>query len=151
MSQSERSRNQTSLAAKPPAARAWYVVDAEGKVLGRLASRISRVLMGKHKPTYVAHADNGDYVVVLNADKVRLTGRKAESKRYYRNTGYPRGLRVETYQGLQKKKPGRAFELAVRRMLPKTKLGERMADKLKVYPGADHPHQAQNPVPLEVL
>jgi len=130
--------------------RDWFVVDASGEVLGRLATRVARVLSGKHRPTYVPYLDTGDFVVVTNADKVRLTGVKPEAKVYRRHTGYPGGLKTVGVRDLQAKHPERVIEEAVRGMLPKTKLGRRQFKKLKVYRGAKHPHEAQQPRPLKV-
>lgn len=126
----------------------WHLVDGDDKVVGRLASRIARVLMGKHRPEYTPHVDTGDYVVVVNAAKVRFTGRKQQQQRYYHYTGYPGGLRERTVADLQAQKPEEILHLAVRRMLPKTRLGRQMIQKLKIYPGAEHPHEAQQPQPL---
>jgi large subunit ribosomal protein L13 len=128
----------------------WYVVDAEGKVLGRLASEVARVLRGKHKPTFTPNADIGDFVIVVNADKVRLTGRKMQEKLYRHHTGYIGGLKETTPAKVLRKHPERLVEWAVRGMLPKSRLGDRLFTKLKVYAGPDHPHQAQQPVPLAV-
>jgi large subunit ribosomal protein L13 len=125
--------------------RDWLLVDAEGQVLGRLASRVSRLLMGKHKLTYTPHVDTGDFVVVVNAGKIRLTGRKRALRTYGKYTGYPGGYRQESLGSLLGRRPEQVVRLAVRRMLPKTKLGVRMFAKLKVYAGADHPHEAQRP------
>ncbi len=130
--------------------RKWYVVDAEGKVLGRLASRIASILHGKHKPTFTPHLDVGDHVVVLNAEKVHLTGRKRENKQYRWHTGYIGGLREVSAEKMIKTHPERVVEWAVQGMLPKNRLGRAMAKKLKVYRGAAHPHQAQQPQVLEV-
>lgn len=126
----------------------WHLVDGEDQVVGRLASRLARVLMGKHRPEYTPHMDTGDYVVVVNAAKVRFTGRKAADKRYFHYTGHPGGLRERTVADLLERKPEDVLRLAVRRMLPKTRLGRQMILKLKIYPGADHPHEAQQPQPL---
>ncbi|MHC4414081.1 MAG: 50S ribosomal protein L13 [Planctomycetota bacterium] len=128
---------------------AWRHVDAEGQVLGRLATRIATLLMGKHRPQYTPHVDCGDYVIVTNAAKVVLTGRKAEQKMKLRYSGYPGGLKAESYSSLLKRRPEVILEDAVRRMLPKSKLGRTMFGKLKVYPGPDHPHHAQRPIPLD--
>jgi large subunit ribosomal protein L13 len=128
----------------------WYLVDAAGKTLGRLASEIARRLRGKHKPEYTPHVDTGDYIVVINAAKVRVTGRKVDDKLYYRHTGYPGGLKVTTFAKLIQKDPGEVIEHAVRGMLPKNALGRAMFRKLKVYPAADHLHVAQQPKLLEV-
>ncbi|HEY8428643.1 MAG TPA: 50S ribosomal protein L13 [Sandaracinaceae bacterium] len=128
--------------------RKWHVVDATGVPLGRLASRIATILRGKHRPTYTPNADNGDFVVVVNAEKVRLTGDKLNAKLYQRHSGYPGGFKAEPYRHLLQRMPTLAIEKAVRGMLPKTKLGRRMRSKLKVYAGPKHPHAAQKPQPL---
>jgi large subunit ribosomal protein L13 len=125
--------------------RQWHVIDAEGKVLGRIATEAARLLQGKHKPVYTPHIDTGDHVVVVNAAKVKLTGRKEEQKIYRYHSGYEGGLREERAKDLRLKNPVRIVEEAVRGMLPKTKLGEAMWRKLKVYAEAQHPHQAQKP------
>ena len=130
--------------------RKWYVVDAEGKVLGRLATRIATILRGKHKPIFAPHLDVGDHVVVLNAEKVHLTGRKLQNKQYRWHTGYIGGLREMSAEKMLKSHPERVIEWAVQGMLPKNRLGRAMAKKLKVYRGAAHPHQAQQPQALEV-
>lgn len=127
----------------------WHVVDATDQVVGRLASRIAVLLMGKHRPTYTPHIDTGDYVVVVNADQVRLTGKKWEQKEYRWYTGYP-GQKTVTADVRRERKPELILREAVRRMLPKNKLAYKMIDKLKIYAGAEHPHQAQRPEPLEV-
>jgi len=132
------------------ARRAWFVVDASGEVLGRLATRVAKVLIGKHRASYVPHLDTGDFVVVTNADKVKLTGVKLDAKVYRRHTGYPGGLRTVAAKEIQAKYPERMIEEAVRGMLPKTKLGRKQFKKLKVYRGAKHPHEAQQPRPLKV-
>ena len=129
--------------------RRWWVVDAEGKVLGRLASEIAQILRGKHKPMYTPHLDTGDYVVVINAEKVRLTGNKAEDKAYFRHSGYMGGEKFIPFKDMIEKHPDRVIELAVKGMLPKTNLGRLMRRKLKVYRGPSHPHEAQQPQPLE--
>lgn len=126
----------------------WYVVDAENKVLGRLATEIARILRGKHKPTYTPHLDTGDYVVVVNAEKVRLTGRKAEQKTYFRHTGFMGGDKFIPFRTMIEEHPERVIELAVKGMLPKNSLGRQMRSKLKVYAGGEHPHEAQQPQPL---
>jgi large subunit ribosomal protein L13 len=123
--------------------RKWYWVDAEGKVLGRLATKLATVLMGKHKPTYTPHIDTGDFVVVTNAEKVKVTGRKAEQKEYDSYSYYTSGRKVRTFASLQEKHPDRIIKFAVRRMLPKNAMGRRLLTKLKVYRGGEHPHQAQ--------
>ncbi len=127
----------------------WRVVDADGQVLGRMATRIATVLMGKHRPFYTPHVDCGDYVIVTNADKIVLTGRKADQKMKRRYSGYPGGQKTEPYSSLLKRRPQAVMEDAVRRMLPKSVLGRSMFRKLKVYAGPDHPHQAQQPITLE--
>jgi large subunit ribosomal protein L13 len=130
--------------------RKWFVVDAEGKVLGRLATRVATILRGKHKPTFAPHLDVGDHVVVVNAEKVHLTGRKGSGKVYRWHTGYIGSLREVTAETMLRSHPERVIEWAVQGMLPKNRLGRAMAKKLKVYRGAAHPHQAQQPQPLEV-
>lgn len=130
--------------------RKWLVVDAEGKVLGRMASQVATILRGKHKPFFTPHVDCGDFVIVVNADKVRLTGKKLLNKSYYFHSNYPGGLKTVQAGKLLEKRPVRMVELAVRRMLPKTKLGRAMFKKLKVYASPDHPHEAQQPEPLEI-
>ena len=130
--------------------RQWYVVDATGKTLGRLASQIAVVLRGKHKPTFTPHLDMGDFVIVVNAEKVRVTGRKLDQKVYYRHSGYPGGLKSITLRDQLEKHPTRVIEAAVRGMLPRNRLGRKLMKKLKVYAGPDHPHQAQNPQPLDL-
>lgn len=128
----------------------WYVVDAAGQTLGRLATQIARVLSGKHKPAYSPAVDTGDHVIVLNAGKVRTTGRKLDKKIYYRHSGYPGGLRATPLRTMLEKHPTRVIVHAVRGMLPKNRLGRRMLRKLKVYGGPDHPHSAQRPQQLEL-
>jgi large subunit ribosomal protein L13 len=128
----------------------WYVVDAQGKVLGRLAAQIAVRLRGKHKPQYTPHVDTGDYIVVVNAAKVRVTGRKPQRKLYYRHSGQPGGLRETSFEKLQAKKPALVLQLAVKGMLPKGPLGYAMMKKLKIYAGATHPHSAQQPKALEI-
>ncbi|MCK9792570.1 50S ribosomal protein L13 [Isoptericola sp. 4D.3] len=130
--------------------RDWYVVDATDVVLGRLASQVATLLRGKHKPTFAPHVDGGDFVIVINADKVALSGNKRETKLAYRHSGYPGGLRSVAYGELLEKNPERAVEKAVRGMLPKTTLGRDQLGKLKVYRGAEHPHAAQQPKPFEI-
>ncbi len=129
--------------------RSWYVVDASGAPLGRLASEIAKVLRGKNKPTFAPHFDGGDYVVVVNAQKVQITGRKSTEKMYYHHSGYPGGLRADSFERMRDLYPERLIETAVRGMLPKNKLGRQTIKKLKVYPGTEHPHAAQSPEPLE--
>ncbi len=128
----------------------WVLVDADGKVLGRLATKLATILMGKHKPTYTPHVLTGDFVVVINAEKIKLTGRKMEQKTYDRYTYYPSGRKVETIAHVMENHPERIIERAVRRMLPKNKLARQMLKRLKVYRGPNHPHQAQQPQPLEL-
>jgi large subunit ribosomal protein L13 len=130
--------------------RDWSVVDADNKVLGRLASEIARRLRGKHKPEFTPHVDTGDYIVVVNAGKLRVTGNKELDKKYYRHSGYPGGIYETTFGKMQERFPGRALEKAVKGMLPKGPLGYAMIKKMKIYAGADHPHEAQQPKPLEI-
>jgi large subunit ribosomal protein L13 len=130
--------------------RQWYVIDATDVVLGRLASHVAALLRGKHKPTFAPHVDVGDHVIVINAEKVALSGNKREQKRAYRHSGYPGGLRSVSYGDLLRKHPERAVEKAIKGMLPKNRLGRKMYTKLKVYAGPEHPHQAQQPVPFEI-
>jgi large subunit ribosomal protein L13 len=130
--------------------RQWHVIDATDVVLGRLASQVAVLLRGKHKPVFAPHVDTGDFVVIVNADKVALTGNKREQKVAYRHSGYPGGLRAVPYTELLAKDPRRAVEKAVRGMLPHTTLGRQMLKKLKVYRGPEHPHQAQQPVPYQI-
>ena len=140
-----------SFIAKPAEVeRKWYVVDADGKTLGRLASEVASVLRGKNKPTYTPHVDCGDYVIVINAEKVAVTGKKRNEKIYKKHTGYPGGLREITFDKLQQKKPEEIIRHAVKGMLPDGKLGRQMFKKLKVYAGAEHPHTAQKPEILEI-
>lgn len=130
--------------------RAWFVVDATDLPLGRLASEVAQLLRGKHKPTYAPHVDGGDFIVVVNAKKVAVTSDKSQTKIYYRHSGYPGGIKAETFESLRQRRPEAIIERAVRGMLPKTKLGRQMARKLKVYAGPDHPHEAQKPQPFEL-
>ena len=130
--------------------RDWFVVDADNKVLGRLASEIARRLRGKHKPEFTPHVDTGDYIVVVNAGKMRVTGNKDTDKIYYRHSGYPGGIYETTFGKMQERFPGRALEKAVKGMLPKGPLGYAMIKKMKIYAGAEHPHEAQQPKPLEI-
>jgi large subunit ribosomal protein L13 len=130
--------------------RQWHVIDASDVVLGRLASQVATLLRGKHKPIFAPHLDTGDFVIVVNAEKVALSGGKLEAKRAYRHSGYPGGLHSVAYRDLLAKHPERVVEKAVRGMLPKNTLGRNMLRKLKVYAGPDHPHQAQQPVPFEI-
>jgi len=140
----------TFSAKKEDIQKTWYLVDAEGKVLGRLASQLAKILRGKTKPIYTPHVDTGDYVVVINADKIRLTAKKMEKKIYYWHTGYPGGMKSTSAKMLLATKPERVLKRAVKGMLPKNPLGRQMFRKLKVYVGPDHPHQAQQPQPLEI-
>ncbi|MDI6448240.1 50S ribosomal protein L13 [Anaerobaca lacustris] len=128
----------------------WLLVDAEDAILGRMAAKIAPILMGKTKPTYTPHVDVGDYIVVVNAEKVRVTGKKAEQKEYDWYTHHPGGHKYASFAEMMRKKPERVIELAVRRMLPKNKLGRKMLKKMKVYRGPDHEHQAQQPEPIEL-
>ena len=130
--------------------RDWYIIDADGKTLGRLCTEVARRLRGKHKPEYTPHVDTGDYIVIVNAEKIRVTGNKIEDKRYFRHSGYPGGISETTFGKMQEKFPGRALEIAVKGMLPKGPLGYAMLKKLKIYAGESHPHSAQHPKPLAV-
>jgi large subunit ribosomal protein L13 len=130
------------------AARRWYIADADGQVLGRLATRVASVLRGKHNPAFSPHLDAGDFVIVVNAKSVRLTGKKLSDKQYYRHSGYPGGIRQASAQEVLDRHPTRVIREAVEGMLPKNRLGRRLATKLKVYAGPDHPHRAQKPLPL---
>ncbi|GAB4332507.1 MAG: 50S ribosomal protein L13 [Calditrichia bacterium] len=132
------------------AQRKWHVVDAEDVVLGRLATKVASILRGKTKPSFAPHQDVGDFVVVINADKVKLTGNKADQKTYFRHSGYPGGGKQVPFRRMIERHPERVIEHAVRLMLPKNALGRKMLKKLKVYAGPEHPHQAQNPQPLEI-
>lgn len=123
----------------------WYLIDAEGKVLGRIATKIANILRGKNKPIFTPHVDTGDYVIVINAEKVKLTGKKINNKIYYHHSGYPGGLKVFTAKKVKEEKPEELIRLAVKGMLPKNKLGNRLIKKLKIYRGKEHPHQAQQP------
>ena len=128
----------------------WYLVNAEGKVLGRLATELARVLRGKNKPTFTPHVDTGDFIIVVNAEKVVLTGKKLKDKMYYHHTGYPGGMKQVSAEKLLAKKPTEMIRIAVKGMLPKNSLGREMLRKMKIYAGANHPHEAQMPVPLQV-
>lgn len=130
--------------------RRWWVVDADGKVLGRLASEVAKILRGKHKPMYSPHMDTGDFVVVVNAEKVRVTGNKFEDKKYFRHSGYMGGEKFTPFKDMIAKHPERVIELAVKGMMPKNNLGRLMRKKLRVYAGPDHPHEGQQPQPLEI-
>lgn len=130
--------------------RRWYVIDAEGQTLGRLASKVAAILRGKNKPTFAPFLDTGDHVIVVNADKVVVTGRKEDRKLYYHHSGYPGGLKTTSFRRMMQLRPERVIEHAVRGMLPRNRLGRAMARKLKVYAGPVHPHEAQKPVKLEL-
>lgn len=128
----------------------WLLIDADGAVLGRMAAKVAPILMGKHKPTYTPHVDTGDHVIIVNAEKIRISGRKAETKEYDYYTHFPGGHKYVSFADMMDKKPEKVIELAVRRMLPKNKLGKSMLKKLKVYRGPDHEHQAQKPEKMEL-
>lgn len=128
----------------------WYLLDAKDQILGRLASKIATILRGKHKPTFAPNVDGGDFVVVINAKEIILTGKKLRTKVYYRHSGYPGGLKSTTPEKLLKEHPERILQMAVKGMLPKNKLGDALLKKLKIYAGPNHPHQAQRPEPLNV-
>ncbi len=140
----------TFLAKNDQVERKWHIVDADGAVLGRLAAKIAPILMGKTKPVYTPNVDAGDYVIVLNAEKVDLSGKKAQTKQYQRYTRYPGGQKLTDFGEMLEKKPEKIVELAVRRMMPKTKLGKKMMKKLKIYSGSEHEHSAQKPQVLEL-
>ena len=129
--------------------REWYLVDAEGKTLGRLATQIADTLRGKRKPQFTPHVDTGDFVIVVNAEKIRVTGNKLDQKRYYRHSGYPGGLRSRTLREQLERRPTEVLRVAVKGMLPKNRLARQQITKLKIYAGPEHPHEAQNPKPLE--
>jgi len=129
--------------------RTWYVVDAEGKTLGRLATEVARILRGKHKPIYTPHVDTGDFVIIVNAEKIRVTGKRLDQKMYYRHSGYMGGLKETSLRTMLDKHPERVLQHAVKGMMPKNRLGRQMYKKLKVYAAPDHPHAAQKPLPLE--
>jgi large subunit ribosomal protein L13 len=128
----------------------WYLIDAEGKVLGRLACEISKLLRGKHKPEYSPHCNLGDHVVIVNADKVRTTGKKADQKVYRHHTGWPRGMRTIAFKSIQREFPERIIQMAVKGMLPRNRIGRAMLRKLRVYAGPNHPHKAQKPEEIEI-
>jgi len=130
--------------------RRWYVVDAEGETLGRLATRVADTLRGKRKPGYTPHVDTGDFVIVVNAEKIAVTGKKLEQKRYYRHSGYPGGLRTRTLSEQLDRRPTEVIRVAVKGMLPRNRLSRAQLNKLKVYAGPDHPHEAQQPKPFEI-
>ena len=140
-----------TISAKPEEVkRGWYLVDADGRTLGRLATELARRLRGKHKPIYTPHVDTGDYIVVVNAARIRVTGQKMKDKTYYRYTGYIGNMKTESLEHLMDRAPDRALRIAVKGMLPKNRLGAAMLRKLKVFPGAEHTHAAQQPRPLEI-
>lgn len=140
-----------TFSAKPlEVTRKWYVVDATDKIVGHLAAEIAARLRGKHKPEYTPHVDTGDFIVVINASKMKMSGEKAKNKRYYRHTGYPGGIIETTFEKMQQRHPGRALEIAVKGMLPKGPLGYAMIKKLKIYAGEEHPHTAQQPKNLDI-
>ncbi len=142
---------QTTYATKPSMIeRGWWVIDARGMTLGRLASKVAPILRGKHKPYFTSHLDTGDYVIIVNADKIHVTGKRMDQKIYYRHSGYPGGLKKMTLREMMKRRPTRALKLAIKGMLPKGPLGRQMMTKLKVYAGAQHPHQGQQPQALDI-
>lgn len=138
----------TFMAKKEEVKRDWYVIDATGKPLGRLATKVAMILKGKHKPIYTPHVDTGDYVIIVNADKVILTGKKMDDKIYYSHTGYPGGIKAQNFRSLMSKSPEKVVYKAVWGMLPHNVLGRKMIKKLKIYKGTEHPHEAQKPQPL---
>lgn len=140
----------TYMAKKEEIKREWFLIDAKGKVLGRLASEIAKILRGKHKPIYTPHVDTGDFVIVINAKDVLLTGKKENTKIYFRHSGYPGGAKILTAKEMRVKFPERLIYFAVKGMLPKNSLGRKMIKKLKIYPGSEHPHQAQKPKVLNI-
>lgn len=142
--------NKTPLPTKDTLEQKWFVVDAEGQRLGRLATEVAMTLRGKNKPSYTPHMDTGDFVIVVNAEKVVVTGRKSEQKLYRRHSGRPGGMKIETFEQLQERIPERIIEKAIKGMLPKNALGRKLFTKLKVYSGADHPHAAQSPETLTI-
>ncbi len=140
----------TLSAKKTDVTKKWHIIDAEGQIVGRLASRVAMVLRGKDKPIFTPHVDTGDFVIIINAGKIRFTGRKLDQKVYQHHTGYPGGLKTEAAKDIMKTNPERIIMSAVRGMIPKTSLGRRQLSKLKVYSGSDHPHESQNPEPLSL-
>ena len=142
--------NKTSIPSLDSINRQWFLVDAENQTLGRLAAEVAQVLRGKNKPDYTPHLDTGDFVVIINAEKVRVTGKKADQKLYRRHSGRPGGLKEETFNALQARIPERIVEKAIKGMLPHTRLGRQLFRKLKVYKGSEHPHEAQNPISLSI-
>lgn len=140
----------TYMAKPSEVTRTWYLIDAKDKTLGRLASQVAAILKGKHKPTYTPHVDAGDHVIIINADKIRLTGKKLQDKKYYRHSGYPGGIKEITAGDLLQRHPERVIKTAVWGMLPHNRLGRKMIKKLKIYAGDQHPHEAQQPVTYEL-
>jgi len=141
---------QTPWVKKEEVKREWYIVDAKDKVLGRLASKLAYILQGKHRPDYTPHVDQADFIVVINAEKIKLTGKKLDQKVYWRHSGYMGGLKLETARKLLERKPEQLIYLAVKRMLPRNRMRKKLLKKLKIYAGEIHPHTAQNPKPLEI-
>jgi len=141
---------QTPWVKKEEVKREWYIVDAKDKILGRLASKLAYILQGKHRPDYTPHVDQADFIVVVNAEKIKLTGKKLDQKVYWRHSGYMGGLKLETARKLLERKPEQLIYLAVKRMLPRNRIRKKLLKKLKVYAGPNHPHIAQNPKPLEL-
>lgn len=141
---------QTFWVKKEEVKRKWYIVDAKDKVLGRLASKLAYILQGKHRPDYTPHVDQADFIVVVNAEKIKLTGKKLDQKIYWRHSGYIGGLKLETARKLLERKPEQLIYLAVKRMLPRNRMRKKLLKKLKIYAGPNHPHLAQNPKPLEI-
>lgn len=141
---------QTPWVKKEEVKREWYIVDAKDKILGRLASKLAYILQGKHRPDYTPHVDQGDFIVIINAEKIRLTGKKLDKKIYWRHSGYIGGIKLETARQLLQRKPEQLIYLAVKRMLPRNRLRKRLLKKLKIYAGPNHPHIAQNPKPLDL-
>ncbi|PMP66833.1 MAG: 50S ribosomal protein L13 [Thermodesulfobacterium geofontis] len=141
---------QTPWVKKEDVKREWYIIDAKDKILGRLASKLAYILQGKHRPDYTPHVDQADFIVVVNAEKIKLTGKKLDQKVYWRHSGYMGGLKLETARKLLEKKPEQLIYLAVKRMLPRNRMRKKLLKKLKIYAGSNHPHLAQNPKPLEI-
>ncbi len=141
---------QTPWVKKEEVKREWYIVDAKDKILGRLASKLAYILQGKHRPDYTPHVDQADFIVVVNAEKIKLTGKKLDQKVYWRHSGYIGGLKLETARKLLERKPEQLIYLAVKRMLPRNRMRKKLLKKLKIYAGPNHPHLAQNPKPLEL-
>ena len=141
---------QTPWVKKEEVKRNWYIIDAKDKILGGLASRLAYMLQGKHRPDYTPHVDQGDFFVIVNAEKIRLTGKKLDQKVYWRHSGYMGGLKLETARKLLERQPEKLIYLAVKRMLPRNRMRKRLLKKLKIYAGPEHPHQAQNPKPMEI-